>query len=223
MSSQNEEAAKAAPVRVMGIDPGTLVLGYGVVERAGSSLRRIASGVVVPAPGPLADRLAAIFAEVERVIDAHRPAVVAIEDLFHARNAKAALTLGHARGVALCAAGRAGLVVHAYAPPLVKKAVVGHGRAEKFQVQRMVGAILAMDFEPRADEADALAVALCHCQRISPAWTAVCGALPADVARRVEPAAAPLRAPAALVTPIVSAADLRALAAGPNKGRGRAR
>src|SRR5207237_4688653 len=127
-----------------GIDPGSLVTGYGVVEQRGSALLHLASGTITPAPGEISTRLATIFAALEKVIGAWSPAAVAVEDLFHARNAKSALTLGHARGVALLAAGRAGLAVYAYAPPLVKKAVVGHGRAEKIQVQAMVRALLGL-------------------------------------------------------------------------------
>lgn len=152
-------------MRILGIDPGTRAMGYGVIERQGTRVRCLASGVITPAPGELAFRLATIFAALEAVVAAHRPDEVAVEDLFHARNAKSALVLGHARGVALLVAGRAGLSVHAYAPPIVKKAVVGHGRAEKFQVQKMVRALLGLETEPAEDEADALAVALCHSAR----------------------------------------------------------
>lgn len=155
-------------MRVLGIDPGTLVTGYGVVEQRGASLVHLASGVLAPAPGEISVRLAAIFASLERLLETWRPDAVAVEDLFHARNAKSALTLGHARGVALLAAGRAGVPVHAYAPPFVKKAVVGHGRAEKAQVQHMVRALLALDEIPAEDAADALAVAICHCHRARP-------------------------------------------------------
>jgi crossover junction endodeoxyribonuclease RuvC len=163
-------------VRILGIDPGTLVTGYGVVEQDGSALRHVASGVLAPPPGDVAQRLRVLFEALERVIAEHAPASVAVEDLFHARNAKSALTLGHARGVALLAAARAGLTVHAYAPPLVKKAVVGHGRAEKHQVQQMIRALLGLEFVPAEDAADALAVAICHCQRLrSPLAALVAG------------------------------------------------
>lgn len=150
---------------VLGIDPGTLVTGYGVVEMRGSELLHRASGVVTASGPDLAARLATIFDTLEKVIAAHRPQAAAIEDLFHARNARSALTLGHARGVALLAVARAGVPVSAYAPPLVKKAVVGHGRADKRQVQRMVKMLLGLESEPAEDAADALAVAICHCQR----------------------------------------------------------
>jgi crossover junction endodeoxyribonuclease RuvC len=152
-------------VRVIGIDPGTLVTGFGVVELSGSRLVHLASGIISPGAGELPGRLTAIFDALDRAIAEHQPAAVAVEDLFHARNAKSALMLGHARGVALLAAGRAGLPVFAYAPPLVKKAVTGHGRAEKHQVQRMVTALLGLAAEPTEDAADALAVAICHCHR----------------------------------------------------------
>jgi crossover junction endodeoxyribonuclease RuvC len=154
-------------VRVLGIDPGTLATGYGVVDVAGSDIVHVASGLVTPPPGTITARLTAVFQALEQVISANCPQEVAVEDLFHARNARSALLLGHARGVALVAAGRAGLPVYAYAPPLVKKAVVGHGRADKRQVQEMVRALLGLATEPAEDAADALAVAICHCHRMA--------------------------------------------------------
>jgi crossover junction endodeoxyribonuclease RuvC len=167
-------------MRVLGIDPGTLVTGYGVVDAAGSSMVHVASGVIAPPPGPIAERLAAVFQALEGVIAAYAPAEVAVEDLFHARNARSALLLGHARGVALVAGARAGLPVYAYAPQLVKKAVVGHGRADKHQVQRMVRALLGLPADPAEDAADALAVAICHCQRIGSPLREILAAAPRE-------------------------------------------
>jgi crossover junction endodeoxyribonuclease RuvC len=152
-------------LRVIGIDPGTLLTGYGVVEQQGSRIYHVASGVISPGAGELSFRLTAIFDTLDAMFRTHTPDAAAVEDLFHARNAKSALMLGHARGVALLAAGRANLPVHAYAPPLVKKAVTGHGRADKLQVTRMVRALLGLAEDPPEDAADALAVAICHCHR----------------------------------------------------------
>jgi crossover junction endodeoxyribonuclease RuvC len=153
-------------MRVLGIDPGTRVTGFGVAESArGSRLRWIADGVIAPPENaPLAERLHAIFEGLTVVIAEHRPDAVAVEDIFHHRSIRSALTLGHARGVALLAAARAGLPVHAYPPATVKQAVTGHGRAEKHQVSRMVQVLLGHTPE-RADSADALACALAHLLR----------------------------------------------------------
>jgi crossover junction endodeoxyribonuclease RuvC len=149
-------------LRILGIDPGSLVTGYGVVERRGAELRHVAHGTLRPLRGaPLAARLAAIHAGVVRVIEAHRPAFVVVEQVFIAGNPRTALVLGQARGVALAAAAAAGLRVDELSPQAVKLAVVGTGAAKKLQVQRMVQRLLALEEAPVQDAADALAAALC--------------------------------------------------------------
>lgn len=148
--------------RVLGIDPGSRVTGYGIVEAASGTVRYVASGAVTTTKGPFTSRLADIYSGVADVIAEHAPTTLAIEEVFFARNAQSALKLGQARGVAIAAAVAGTLQVHEYAPRSVKLAVVGSGRASKAQVQYMVRAILGLDTEPQADAADALAVAICH-------------------------------------------------------------
>lgn len=149
-------------MRILGIDPGSRVTGFAVIEARGDRLRACGFGVIRTGSGELAERLGAIFEGVGRVIDELAPDALAIESVFLARNAQSALKLGHARGAALCAATRAGLSVHEYAPRAVKLAVVGSGRAEKAQIQHMMRQILQIDAALPPDAADALAVAVCH-------------------------------------------------------------
>lgn len=150
-------------MRVLGIDPGTVRTGYGVVEQDGTRLIGIAAGVIKEKDtAPLEVRLKTIFDGLSEVIREHRPTHVAVEDIFFAKFPNAALKLGHARGVALLAAANAGLEVHAYPPAVVKQAIGGRGRAEKTQVARMVGAILGWATLPAIDATDALAVAITH-------------------------------------------------------------
>jgi len=151
-------------MRVMGVDCGSQYTGFAVVEQQDGELSCVAMGVVRLASGdPLEVRLLHIFQQLSELISAHHPEVVAIEDVFHAVNAKSALRLGHVRGVAMLAAAQAGLPVVAYAPLSVKSAVVGYGRAEKSQVQMMVTRLLKLEAVPEpADVADALAIAICH-------------------------------------------------------------
>jgi crossover junction endodeoxyribonuclease RuvC len=151
-------------VRIFGIDPGSDRTGYGCIDSDGSRHRIVVSGAIgAPARAPFQDRLLAIHVTLGALLLEHRPDCVAIEDLFHARNVKSALKLGHARGVALLAATEAGLPIVAYSPAEVKRAVVGYGRAEKHQVQEMVRLLLGLDRPPVPhDAADALAVAVCH-------------------------------------------------------------
>jgi crossover junction endodeoxyribonuclease RuvC len=152
-----------APRRVLGLDPGSIRTGWGVVESAGPTARGIAAGVIrVPEKAPIAERLALIHQGVCAVLAEHKPSAVAVEDIFFARYPQAALMLGHARGVALLAAAQAGLSVSAYPPTVVKRAIVGSGRAEKPQVAMLVGALLGLKELPAEDATDALAVALTH-------------------------------------------------------------
>ncbi len=152
-------------MRVLGIDCGSEITGYGVVEQdEGSSLRYITSGAIrLEMRKPLAVRLTQVFRELGTVIAEHRPEVAAIEDVFYALNAKSALKLGQVRGVAMLAASWHNLRVAEYAPLAVKSAVVGYGKAEKSQVQHMVAALLGLREPPQPpDAADALAIAICH-------------------------------------------------------------
>jgi crossover junction endodeoxyribonuclease RuvC len=151
-------------MRVLGVDPGTLTSGYGMVVEEDHKLFHVVSGGISPsAKQPFPRRLKKIYEELEKIIDKHRPHVVVIEDLFVSKNIKSALKLGHARGVAILAAMNAGLPVFEYSPLEVKQAVVGHGKAEKKQVQLMVKALLELPKVPHpADAADALAAAICH-------------------------------------------------------------
>jgi crossover junction endodeoxyribonuclease RuvC len=149
-------------VRVLGIDPGSLATGYGVVQIEGSRLRRVAGGTIRTRGETLADRLAHLQRELARTIAELAPEVAALEAVFSAKNARSALVLGHARGVALAACAGAGLSTAEYTPAQVKVAVTGYGRAEKLQVMRMVQRLLGLAAPPPSDEADALAVAICH-------------------------------------------------------------
>ena len=151
-------------MRILGIDPGSGRTGYGCIDASGSRCELVACGAIAAPSGcPFPDRLVRIFDGLAEVLAAHRPACVAVEQVFHGRNALSALKLGHVRGVALLAAARAGLPVAEYAAASVKQAVVGYGRAEKRQVQRMVALLLGLDEPPSPhDAADALAVAVCH-------------------------------------------------------------
>jgi len=152
-------------MRVLGIDPGSRRTGWGVVELEGTRLRHIAAGTItVPEKLALAKRLRMIHAELERVIAAHAPEAVAVEEIFFAKYANAALKLGHARGVALLAAAQSEIAVHEYPPAIVKRTVVGRGAADKVQVGRLVSALLALREPPEEDAADALAVAITHIQ-----------------------------------------------------------
>lgn len=162
-------------MRVLGIDPGSRHLGWGILAQIGTRLEHVAHGVIdVDVGGAFAERLVEIDDELARVIGAHAPGAAAVESLFFAKNAQSAAKLGHARGVVLLRLARAGLAVHEYAPALVKRTVVGKGAAEKEQVARVMTAVLRLSAPPRLDAADALAVALthCHASRFQAALTA---------------------------------------------------
>lgn len=147
----------------VGIDPGTRRTGYGIVRRTGAKLVRVTSGtILLDEAAPLAERLVVLERRLDEVLTAAGPDEAAVEDLFFSKNAMSALKLGHARGVALLVLARRGLPVSSYAPALVKRSVVGAGRAAKGQVQLVVRAILGLDETPAEDEADALAIAICH-------------------------------------------------------------
>ncbi len=149
---------------VLGIDPGSHATGYGVVERDGARLRLLEGSVIRARESmQLADRLELIHRGVSTAIERFSPSSVAVEGIFYGLNARSALLLGHARGVVLLAISQHGLSLHEYSPLEVKKAVVGYGAAQKHQVQKMVKLLLGLSVEPAQDAADAMAVAICHC------------------------------------------------------------
>ncbi len=149
--------------RIIGIDPGSRITGYGVIDADRGRLRFVACGVVKTTIGyPFSHRLNEIFDGINEVVQVHGPVSAAIEDVFLATNPRSALKLGHARGAAVVAVMQNGLSVFDYSPRAVKQAVVGYGQAEKEQVQHMVRVLLALSGAPSADAADALAVAICH-------------------------------------------------------------
>ncbi|HEY4118060.1 MAG TPA: crossover junction endodeoxyribonuclease RuvC [Byssovorax sp.] len=150
-------------MRVLGIDPGTRHMGWGVLDRIGTRIAHVAHGVIdADEKAPLADRLLVIDLALEEVAALHKPDVVAVEGIFFAKDAQSAAKLGHARGVVLLRFARAGLAIHEYAPALVKRTVVGRGAADKKQVAMLVTAVLRLDKPPKSDAADALAIALTH-------------------------------------------------------------
>jgi crossover junction endodeoxyribonuclease RuvC len=150
-------------MRVLGIDPGTRHLGWGVLDSVGTRITHVAHGVIdVDETGTLAERLVEIDTALEVVIALHRPEVGAVEGLFFAKDAQSAAKLGHARGVVLLRLARASLPIREYAPALVKRTVVGRGAADKKQVAMVVTSILRLAAPPRSDAADALAIALTH-------------------------------------------------------------
>jgi crossover junction endodeoxyribonuclease RuvC len=150
-------------VRILGIDPGSRTTGYGLIERTPGGVRYVECGVITPrATAALSLRLAEIFDDLSGLIDELAPDVAAIENIFHKLHPRAALTLGHARGVAMAAAARAQLRVYEYPPATVKRAVAGHGGASKPQINAMVRAACGLHKAPRPDASDALAIALCH-------------------------------------------------------------
>ena len=148
---------------ILGVDPGTAALGYGLVERIGARLRAVDHGVIVTSPDlPLAERLLAIHTGLVDLIATHEPSIVAVERLYFSRNAQTAMAVGHARGVVLLAAAEARVPVREATPNEVKSAVAGYGAADKEQVSRMVALVLGMAARPTPDDAsDALAIAVC--------------------------------------------------------------
>ena len=149
-------------LRILGIDPGLRVTGFGIIEKNGSSLSYVASGCIKSGDADLPERLKTILTGLREVIGAHGPQQVAIEKVFVNVNPASTLALGQARGTAICAAVDAGLPVSEYTALQVKQAVVGKGHAKKEQVQEMVKRLLRLPGAPSTDAADALACAICH-------------------------------------------------------------
>jgi crossover junction endodeoxyribonuclease RuvC len=150
------------PVRILGIDPGSRITGYGVIDFHQNHARHVASGCIHLGGGDLTARLRAIFDGITAVVDHEGPAELAVEQVFFHRNAASALKLGQARGAALMAGVHRGLPLFEYSPTQVKQAVTGRGHAAKNQVQHMIKMLLCLRELPASDAADALAVAICH-------------------------------------------------------------
>ncbi len=148
--------------RILGIDPGSRITGYGVIESDGRNSVHIASGCIKLGQGDLPQRLGEIYRAVSQVIQEYAPTEMAVEEVFISKNPSSALKLGHARGAAVCAGVMAGLEIAEYTPRRIKQAVVGTGAADKEQVQHMIKLILQLKEKLAADQADALAVAISH-------------------------------------------------------------
>jgi len=157
-------AVTANRCRILGLDPGSLRTGYGVIDCGAGGERHVTNGCINAGTGDFPQRLRRIFDAVAVLVETHRPDEIAIERVFVHRNPDSALKLGQARGAAICAAIALGASAHEYAPRAIKLAVSGYGGAEKAQVAQMVSALLGLERRPAADAADALAVALCHAQ-----------------------------------------------------------
>lgn len=150
----------------LGIDPGTALCGYGIVRAAGDEMELVTCGAIsTPTKTPLDQRLLVIYGELVQLIREYKPDQAAIEKLFFARNITTALSVGHARGVAMLAVAQAHLPLAEYTPNEIKQAVSGYGGADKYQMQQMVRMLLHLDDVPKPDDAaDAVAIAICHLQ-----------------------------------------------------------
>jgi len=151
-----------SPIRILGIDPGLRITGFGVIDKEGQKLHYVASGCIKTPDGELPERLKNILNSLGEVIAQHRPQQVSVEKVFVNVNPQSTLLLGQARGAAICAAVLANLQVAEYTALQVKQAVVGNGHAKKEQVQLMVQRLLSLSGIPSPDAADALACAICH-------------------------------------------------------------
>ncbi|MBW1689458.1 MAG: crossover junction endodeoxyribonuclease RuvC [Deltaproteobacteria bacterium] len=148
---------------VLGVDPGSLTTGYGLVQKAGNRLIYVEGGKIsLPSSAPFSQRIHNIFESLVEIIHTYHPEEMSIEDIFFAKNVKSALKIGHARGAILVAAIQCGLKVFEYTPLEIKQSVVGYGRATKEQVRSMVKLLLQLDIPLSFDTSDALAIAICH-------------------------------------------------------------
>jgi len=149
---------------ILGIDPGTAIMGYGLIEQKGNILSALDySCWRTPAHTPLAERLLMLYEQIDPYLRRYSPDHIAVEELFFNRNTTTALSVGHARGVVLLSGAQHSIPIYEYTPLQVKQAVVGYGKAEKKQVQQMVRGLLGLDDIPKPDDtADALAIAICH-------------------------------------------------------------
>jgi crossover junction endodeoxyribonuclease RuvC len=163
--SDTKISSTLSSMRVLGIDCGSEYTGYGVVEETSERklVCHVNGAIKLKSGTPMADKLEKIFTDLTAIIAQHQPEIMAIEDVFYAVNVKSALKLGQVRGVAMLAASTSGLQVAEYSPLSIKSAVVGYGRADKFQVQQMVTRLLNLAAAPEpTDASDALAIAICH-------------------------------------------------------------
>lgn len=160
---------------ILGIDPGTAIMGYGLIEKKGQNLYPVAySCWRTPSDMPMAERLKHLYESLEQLVRKYSPDVMAVEELFFNRNTTTALTVGQARGIVLLSAARNNIDVYEYTPLQVKQAVVGYGKADKQQIQYMVRALLALKEIPKPDDtADALAIAICHAHSMGQAFGGV--------------------------------------------------
>jgi crossover junction endodeoxyribonuclease RuvC len=149
-------------MKILGIDPGSRVTGFGIIEVNGDKVISLHQGVIKTGGGEFPERLGIIFGGIRELVDKFKPDEVAVETVFVSKNAGSALKLGQARGAAICAAISLGVPVSEYSPRSVKQAIVGRGGADKVQVQHMIKVLLQLKEMPAEDAADALAVALCH-------------------------------------------------------------
>ena len=150
--------------RILGLDPGLAETGYGIIEERGGKYVHVCHGVIsTPSSMELGQRLDSIFKHIQALIHTYKPTEAGVETLYFAKNATSAIPVAEARGVALLALAQAGLTTGSYPPQAIKQAIVGHGKAEKHQVQELVRIILGLDTVPKPDHAaDALAAAICH-------------------------------------------------------------
>lgn len=155
-------ASQITATRILGLDPGLRITGFGIIDQLGNQLRYVASGTIRTKDGELPGRLKTLLDGVREVIATYSPDQVAVEKVFVNVNPQSTLLLGQARGAVICGAVSCDLPVAEYTALQVKQAVVGYGKADKSQVQHMVQRLLALDGDPSADAADALACAICH-------------------------------------------------------------
>ena len=149
-------------MRILGIDPGTRITGYGVIETNGQNIEPVAYGCIQLAKLDFPNKVAHLISELRDLIEQYQPSVAAIEEVFVHKNPQSALKLGQARGIIFSALSLSGLVWAGYTPREVKQAVVGYGAAQKDQVQHMIQALLKLPSQPASDAADGLAIAICH-------------------------------------------------------------
>ena len=150
-------------MKIMGIDPGSNITGYGIIEKKEDRLNWIDDGQISPSKrSSFYERLFYIFSEIKRLIDKYRPQEVALEDIFYSKNVKSSIRLGHIRGAIVVASLSMGVPLFEYTPLEVKKAVTGYGAASKSQVKEMVKLILSIERDISFDSSDALAIAICH-------------------------------------------------------------
>ena len=156
-------------MRILGIDPGVAIVGFGVVDHERGQSKMVQYGAINTQAGlPLATRLVQIESDLRHLIEHFQPDVISIEELFFSKNITTGIAVAHARGVILCTAEKAGIPIYEYTPMQVKQAVVGYGLAEKHQVMDMVRRLLKLKAIPRPDDAaDALAIALCHARSVT--------------------------------------------------------